>query len=71
MERNRSHMHSKVVVHLAAAAHHIAHVLILIAVAGAAGQRLFLQNMDMASRHLAVADQKQAADSAARPEPTR
>ena len=46
----------EVVVHLAAAAHHIADV-VLVAVAGTAGQRVLLDHMDVVALHLAVADQ--------------
>ena len=46
----------EVVVHLAAAAHHIADV-VLVAVAGTAGQRVLLDHMDVVALHLTVADQ--------------
>ena len=45
------------VVHLTAAAHDVAQVLELIAVAGAAGEIALLQNVDVLALHLAVADQ--------------
>ena len=47
----------EMVVHLAAAAHDVAQVLELIAVAGAAGQATLFQNVDVLALHLAVADQ--------------
>ena len=47
----------EMVVHLAAAAHDVAQVLELIAVAGAAGQAALFQNVDVLALHLAVADQ--------------
>ena len=47
----------KVVVHLPAAAHHIAQILELVAVAGAAGQLTLFQNVDVLALHLAVAHQ--------------
>ena len=47
----------EMVVHLAAAAHDVAQVLELIAIAGAAGQAALFQNVDVLALHLAVADQ--------------
>ena len=47
----------KVVVHLTATAHDIADVLIFVAIAGAAGDGVLLQNMDMLALHLGIADQ--------------
>ena len=44
----------KMVVHFTAAAHDVADVLILIAIAGAAGDGVFFQNVDMLTLHLAV-----------------
>ena len=46
----------EVVIHLAAAAHHIADI-VLVAVAGTAGQRVLLKHMDVVALHLAVTDQ--------------
>ena len=46
----------EMVVHLAAAAHHIADI-VLVAVAGTAGQGLLLEHMDMLALHLAVTHQ--------------
>ena len=48
----------EVVVHLATAAHGVAQLRIVPAVAGAAGPGVALQNMDVLARHLAVAHQK-------------
>ena len=47
----------KVVVHLTAAAHDVADILIFVAVAGAAGNGILLQNMDMLALHLGIAHQ--------------
>ena len=47
----------KVVVHLTAAAHDIADVLIFVAIAGTAGNGVLLQNMDMLALHLGIAHQ--------------
>ena len=44
------------VVHLTAAAHDIADI-VLVAVAGTAGQRVLLKHMDVVALHLAVTDQ--------------
>ena len=46
----------EVVVHLAAAAHHIADI-VLVAIAGAAGQCVLFKHMDVLALHLAVAHQ--------------
>ena len=48
----------KMVVHFTAAAHDVADVLILIAIAGAAGEGVFFQNVDMLTLHLAVTHQE-------------
>ena len=47
----------KVVVHLTAAAHYIADVLVLPAVAGAARELLLLENVDVFALHLTVANE--------------
>ena len=47
----------EMVVHFTAAAHHVADILILPAVARAAGGGAFFQNVDVVALHLAVADQ--------------
>ena len=46
----------EVVIHLAAAAHHIADI-VLVAIAGAAGQCVLFKHMDVLALHLAVAHQ--------------
>ena len=48
----------KMVIHFAAAPHYIADVRVIIAVAGAARQRFFLQNVDIPARHLSIADKE-------------
>ena len=48
----------KMVVHFTAAAHDVADVLILIAIAGTAGDGVFFQNVDMLTLHLAVTHQE-------------
>ena len=46
----------EMVIHLTAAAHDIADI-VLVAVAGTAGQRVLLKHMDVVALHLAVTDQ--------------
>ena len=48
----------KMVVHFTSAAHHIANVLIFIAIAGTARNRVFFENVHMFPFHLPVSDQK-------------